>query len=520
MKQENIMKNRTSENKPDKLFTSSTLSDVRPAGYAWFVEKFKLNVMPHWHISAISTATIHKSTSNNGIITDIYPKSYLPEETTGGHLEFALKYDGVNLCYLSLIFNLEEQDDILGYIQRRPTGKYARRIWFLFEFLTKKKLPIPDMTQGNYIHLLEPDQYYAVTPGERIQRCRIINNLCGNHKFCPVIRRSEKMRQMESEDFQMQCQEIITSYPSELLRRALSYLYNKETKSSFKIENISPDTSRAERFMGLLALAEHQDFCEKNLLIDLQNRTVDTRFANRDYRTDRNYVGQTVSYQEQIVHYICPVPEHLPDLMEGLLHSHQTMKNGNVPAIVHAAVVAYGFVFFHPFDDGNGRIQRFLIHNILAVQGFIPKGLMFPVSAVMLKNPSLYDSSLEAYSRNLMKLVDYSLDDMGQITVHNDISCWYRYIDMTFQAESLYNFIKLTIETELVHELDFLASYDKIKKTVQEIIDMPDRLIDLFIRLCLQNNGTLSGKKRAAHFDFLTDQELNLMEKAVREESL
>jgi hypothetical protein len=45
---------------------------------------------------------------------------------------------------------------------------------------------------------------------------------------------------------------------------------------------------------------------------------------------------------------------------------------------------------------------------------------------------------------------------------------------------------------------------------------MPDRLIDLFIRLCLQNNGGLSARKISAHFDFLTDEELTAMEQAVQ----
>ena len=93
---------------------------------------------------------------------------------------------------------------------------------------------------------------------------------------------------------------------------------------------------------------------------------------------------------------------------------------------------------------------------------------------------------------------------------------WYRYIDMTAQAEALYDFVKLTIEHELVEELNFLASYDNTRQAIQEIVDMPDRLIDLFIQLCLQNNGRLSTGKRESHFSFLTDDEPAGMEDAVR----
>jgi Fic family protein len=447
----------------------------------------------------------------------IYPQSYWPGDGTGDHLEFALKYDGVNLGILLALFDVAPPDEITAWIRSKPIGKYVRRIWFLYEFLTGRELLLPDLTKGNYIDLLEPDRYCTAAPGRRVQRQRIIDNLLGGKNFCPIIRRTEKIVTMEKIDLRKRCKEIVISYPPELLRRALSYLYNKETKSSFEIEHIKPNPSRSEKFIGLLEIAEHKDFCEKSLLIDVQNRIVDPRFREKDYRANQNYVGQTVSYQKELVHYVCPKPDDLPELMAGLLTAHQVMKGSGVSAIIHAAAISYGFVFMHPFEDGNGRIHRFLIHNILFLHGAIPKGLMFPVSAAMLKNPALYDNSLEAFSSPLMRLVEYNLDDLGRMDVPGETVRLYRYIDMTAQAEALYDFVKITIERELVEELDFLANYDKSKRAIQEIVDMPDRLIDLFIQLCLRNNGHLSARKRESHFAFLADDELAEMEKAVRE---
>jgi hypothetical protein len=49
---------------------------------------------------------------------------------------------------------------------------------------------------------------------------------------------------------------------------------------------------------------------------------------------------------------------------------------------------------------------------------------MFPVSAAMLKSPVEYDRSLEAFSRPLMPLVDYSMDEEGRMTVRNDTGVW------------------------------------------------------------------------------------------------
>jgi Fic family protein len=364
---------------------------------------------------------------------------------------------------------------------------------------------------------LDAKKYYSVQNGDKSPRHRIVNNLLGPGNFCPLVRRTEKLSKLDSSDLRKRCEEIITSYPPELLRRALSYLYNKETKSSFEIEHIKPNASRTEKFITCLELAEKQEFCEKKRLIELQNRIVDPRFKDSEYRNTQNYVGQTVAYQKEIIHFICPKPDDLPGLMAGLLDSHNRMKAGSVSPVIHAAAISYGFVFLHPFEDGNGRIHRILIHNILSLREMVPRGLMFPVSAVMLKNPAAYDDSLEAFSRPLLKLIDYRLDEMGKMTVKNDTVNWYRYMDMTAQAEALYEFINKTIEDELVEELSFLASYDNTKRAIQDIIDMPDRLIDLFIQLCLQNNGALSARKRSAHFDFLTDEELKLMEEAVQD---
>jgi len=202
--------------------------------------------------------------------------------------------------------------------------------------------------------------------------------------------------------------------------------------------------------------------------------------------------------------------------MDGLTTTHERIRQGGVPPVIHAAVIAYGFVFIHPFKDGNGRIHSFLIHNILARRGFTSEGVMFPISASMLKNPADYDASLEMFSRPLMPLVEYTLDEDGRMTVHNETAAWYRYMDMTPQAEALFRFIEQTIDNELAGELAFIANYDQSKKAVQAVVDMPDRLIDLFIRFCLQNNGRLASRKRASQFEFLSDEEITHMEQAVQ----
>ena len=489
-------------------------SKYRRAGYAALIEQYELDVIPNWHTSLVGG--IHRIDSRAGIIEEVYPAKYWPGETLGDQLEFALKYDGTNLAILASLFQKASADHLLAYVRAKPTGKYVRRVWFLYEFLTGKTLPLDDLQHGNYIDLLEPDAYYTVAPARQIRRQRINDNLLGERRFCPTIRRTEMLRDVAIEKLHTRCRQVASRYAPELLQRALSYLYTKETKSSFAIEHIAPTATRTERFVALLQLAEQEDFCRKSRLIDLQNRIVDARFRDADYRRTQNYVGQSVAWQQEHIHFVAPKPGDVADLMEGLVAAHQRMEAGAVSPVIQAAAIAYGFVFLHPFEDGNGRIHRFLIHNILARRGFTPASVMFPISAVMLKNPADYDASLHAFSRPLLSLLEYTLDRDGRLTVHNDTATWYRYIDMTFQAEALFRFIDQTIDTELVRELAFLASYDATKQAIQDIVDIPDRHIDLFIRFCLQNNGQLSARKRTTHFSDLTAEEIALMERAVQ----
>jgi len=88
-------------------------------------------------------------------------------------------------------------------------------------------------------------------------------------------------------------------------------------------------------------------------------------------------------------------------------------------------------------------------------------------------------------------------------------------IDMTVQAEVLFEFLKMTVDHELGMELDFLVDYDRARKAIQEVVDMPDQKLDLLIKLCLQNSGRLSTSKRRTLFDFLKNDELEEIEQIV-----
>ena len=88
------------------------------------------------------------------MVEETYPATYWPGDSLGDHLEFALKYDGTNLGILANVFASANACEIEEYVSSKLTGKYARRIWYLYEYLTGKTLAIEDATRENYVDLL------------------------------------------------------------------------------------------------------------------------------------------------------------------------------------------------------------------------------------------------------------------------------------------------------------------------------------------------------------------------------
>ncbi len=146
----------------------------------------------------------------------------------------------------------------------------------------------------------------------------------------------------------------------------------------------------------------------------------------------------------------------------------------------------------------------------------MPQGAIFPVSSVILKKMKLYDENLELYSKPLMKQLKYSLDDAGRIHVENNDRGLYQNGDYTPYVEFLFACIEETIVTDFKQELEFVAHFDQARSEIQKVVDLPDRLMELFINAVMQNHGKLSANKRSKHFQMLTDDEIGKMEEIVR----
>ena len=161
--------------------------DTITIGYSAICEKLKLSTLPHYRKSYIAAQGRGKIIRENNHEIHIYPKSYAleNEEDLLSHLEFALKYDGINLEIIKAFFEKIDLNQVIEYIRTQPTGIYSRKIWYLYEFLMNERLDLKDCQGLKYINLLDPKIYFTSQP-MKSPRHAINDNLLGNRRFCPL----------------------------------------------------------------------------------------------------------------------------------------------------------------------------------------------------------------------------------------------------------------------------------------------------------------------------------------------
>lgn len=490
----------------------------RPIGYNALIKLFNLSVIPHFRSSYVTTHGRGFIRIDNHQETHIYPKSYELKDPDNplSQIEFALKYDGMNLEILEAVFKKIKPHEIETAIQKHPASKYIRIIWFLYEFLIETKLNIRDSDRLSYVDVLDPKRYFTAQ-GIRNKRQYVNNNLLGPSSFCPLIRKTIILNEYIEKHYDEKARTLSEKYDPQIIERASHYLYTKETLSSYEIEREKPSPDRMARFIKLLQKAYSIEILNKKELIALQNIIVDPRFRDVDYRYQQNYVGENINHYIQRIHYISPKPEDVELLMNGLFESLKKMQHAKVHPVLIATAISFGFVFIHPFEDGNGRIHRFLIHHILSKEKFTPPGIIFPVSAVMLQNIREYDNILERFSKPLLELItQYHLSNDGALSVNQVTMNFYKYIDYSHMAEYLFTCISKTLHEHFEKEIHFLINYDRTKKKIQSVIDMPDKLIDLFIKFVVQNHGSLGEQKRIKYFIKLNTDEIERLQSIVK----
>jgi len=482
-------------------------------GYGAIIDAYNLQVPFPYHLSLISK----KRRSYNTEQWNVFSSKYTFEDTLYKHLIFSLKYEGLNLLVFKKLFEILSVKDVLGLIQKEPTGLYSRKMWFLYEWLNNKKLNIPDLSIKNYVPLIDENIQFGIE-GTRSKRHRIINNLPGNRDFCPLIFKTEKLENYIQANLAQEKRESLKDFHKDILQRAAAFLLLKDSRASFTIEGESPKSKRAARWGIAIGEAGKNPLAREELLRLQQLVIENKRFVKMGFRQQGGFIGEHYRISGE------PIPEHisarwqdLDSLIPGLLKTTQFLNESDFDAVLAAAAIAFGFVFIHPFQDGNGRIHRYIIHHVLARKQFTQQGLIFPVSASILDHIDDYRRVLQKYSHPLLDFIDWKTTKDNNVEVTNETIDYYRYFDATPQAEFLYDCVYDTIQNIIPQEVKYLEKYDRFKRFIDDEFEMPDKMVAALVRFLEQNQGRLSIRAREKEFAGLTNIEVLKIEMVYNE---
>lgn len=489
-------------------------------GGMWLCKEYELRLVSHLAVSSRIGTRRQTLVTDNGSI-ETYQEVMRPDDTLRGHLVFHLKHESLNLEMLSRLFD-RVPGSIFGiWIAREPTSQYARRAGFLYEWLTRQTITLDDVkVSGNYVDALNVTDMVVAQTSVANNRWRVRDNLPGTSQFCPTIRFTDLSRAAMEVDCKAMLDDLQVEFGQEMLLKSAVWLTLRESRSSFQIEGEVDKKDRIERFASVLHnyTGQGEPPLDQDSLAMLQRSILGdaTSIRTPGIRKSPVIVGQTVRYQE-VTHYVAPPAEDVPDMLDGIVQF--LRKTDGLSSVMRAAVTAFGFVYVHPLADGNGRVHRFLVNDVLRRDGAVPAPFIIPVSGLITRDArerQAYDKVLDTFSKSFMQAyagagkfegpaVEYAdgifsnfVFDANEQARH----AW-RFMDFTLHVHYLGHVLKRTIQLEMREEALFLRNHMQARSAVKEIVEMPDQQVDRVIRSIEQNKGALSGVL-AKEIPFLT----------------
>ena len=338
-------------------------------------------------------------------VWNVFDKRYWPGDDFQDQLGFALRHEDLDLLVLKQVYDAVSPETVATFVHLGPTGALSRRAWYLYEFLTQRQLDIPDTEGVAAVDLLDEEAYFTSTP-RLSRRHKVRDNLLGTPAFCPVIRRTRVLADFGKRDLELSAGEIVGRTGAHVVARAASFLLLADGRASFEIEGERPPRGRLERW-GRAVVQAGRNPLTLDEIVRLHGVLIeDRRFIHAGLRPDGVFLEERDHDGDPLPEFIGARPEDLPTLMQGLIEANERMRDAGLDPFLQAAATAFGFVYVHPFQDGNGRLHRCLIHHVLAERKFTPAGMVFPISSVMLDRIDDYRETLRAHSGPLMHSID------------------------------------------------------------------------------------------------------------------
>lgn len=493
------------------LITPVGLGSGAAIGGVWLVQTYGLELVQAplvWSEIGSRRQTTHHPAYRQ----EVHQEKMRPEHTLQGNLTFMLKHEGVHLELLARLFDRIEPRQLADWVRSEPNGQYARRSAFFYEWLTARKLPVEDgLAGGNFVDALSAQAQVVATSSIPVNRWRVRDNMPGTPAFCPTVRLTQAVREALQFDLSQALAREETEFGAEVLKRSAVWMTLRESRSSFQIEGEQDQITRVQRFAAVMErrtgtgdaplTAEALATLQKDILGEV------TTLDLFGLRQSPVFVGQTVRY-DNVVHYVAPEWPDIDAMLEGLRIFLERTQGAS--PIARAAVASFSFVYIHPLADGNGRVHRFLVNDVLRRDGAIHAPFILPLSALITENSTeraRYDEALEAFSRPLMaryadrctftrtpeKQSDGVISNFHFDAYAEARPAW-RFPDLTSHVAYTSGLLERTIHQEMHRQAEFFRSLNDARAGVKEIIEGPNADIDAIIQSARENDGTLSGK--------------------------
>lgn len=432
---------------------------------------------------------------------------------TVDHLLFALKHEGTNLPLIAAACAHIAPQRLLQALRATPSGGYIRKLCYLWERFSQQELSgLPAGVGGVAVPLFDPALYLVSRAVQRDRKWRVDFNGLGNWRFCPSVRRTAEIEQLLQLDIVGRIGAFLDTIEPALLDRALAWAYLDETRSSYEIEREPPSDDKAAAFVSLLQQAHERRPLSEDYLVELQNAAVSNPLLRAvAFRHEQNHLKGPARGAPGVT-YVPPPPALLDTILDGLMQAADPARQPDVDPLVRAALISFGFVFAHPFMDGNGRLSRFLVHYTLCQTGALERGHILPISAAMKRHEADYLRALQSFSKQARQLWGVTWIDADRYIFEPRFDPRvYIYWDATRCVEFTLRMARLALEEDLASEVQFLAGYDKVVEVVDRRYDLVGSTLATLILSCHQNGGVLSKRRRkqfgatvpADAFDFI-----------------
>lgn len=432
-----------------------------------------------------------------------------------GHVLFALKHEGTDLAILAEALPRIPAQQLLAALAATPSGKYLRIAGFLWEALSGQRLePLPVLS-GATVPVFDPARY-VTAPGERSSRWRVLFNGLGSLDYCMTVRRTPDIVAGLADDVLARANAFVADTDRTLLDRALAWAYLGETRASFEIERETPSPGRAQAFVELLRHAHTPRPLDEDYLALLQNTAISNPFDKAaTFRHQQNWLSNGAAGVLG-VSYVPPPPEQVPALMQALM----AFANGQarqIEPLVAAACLSFGFVFVHPFMDGNGRLSRFLFHHAVSQSGHLAQGMILPISIAMARHEAEYLAVLQGFSRQARERWDVRMLDADDFSFHFSGSpAIYRYWDATDCVAFTLRMAEVALSEDLEQQVGFSRRYDEVIRRVGAQFDIRNSILSTLVISALEH-GRVSQRRRDQFFAAVPPGAFDAIEHAVRD---